>query len=297
MTNVAKAVLVVLGNAIVALIVGLVLSGISSSGVISIELTHTLFIVAFVLAVIGVVATSMLSSMRIGYIAIIGMCSLIIVGGMLLWLNSWLQVKKEQQDALSKPPILNTNPGPPHIPISMFPRRTEQSSKASVGNQTKIHGNDNVVVGSLIQQGTNNIAQIGGVGNTAIINPEINPNQAVIVYDYGGLKYSISAGKTEIADTTGLAVFSEFVKDEDSQDWTNLAKLAEQQKRERPEWLTPYYEAGQAYYQLCEKQMALSNMQAFVTKGDRSRLYAGTVAVAKGDLKDMQAGDWPPQCK
>jgi hypothetical protein len=149
MTNVAKAVLVVLGNAIVALIVGLVLSGISSSGVISIELTHTLFIVAFVLAVIGVVATSMLSSMRIGYIAIIGMCSLIIVGGMLLWLNSWLQVKKEQQDALSKPPILNTNPGPPHIPISMFPRRTEQSSKASVGNQTKIHGNDNVVVGSL----------------------------------------------------------------------------------------------------------------------------------------------------
>jgi hypothetical protein len=119
----------------------------------------------------------------------------------------------------------------------------------------------------------------------------------VIVYDYGGLKYSISAGKTEIADTTGLAVFSEFVKDEDSQDWTNLAKLAEQQKRERPEWLTPYYEAGQAYYQLCEKQMALSNMQAFVTKGDRSRLYAGTVAVAKGDLKDMQAGDWPPQCK
>jgi hypothetical protein len=124
----------------------------------------------------------------------------------------------------------------------------------------------------------------------------LNPNKATVTYGFNGIKRTISPSRRE-ADASGVDVFMEFGKKSNARDWLGLATLAEEQKKLRPEWLTPYYAGAQAYSQLCEKEKAVENLRYFLRKADDSPEYAEATPSAKQDLQSLEAGRWPSQCK
>jgi len=58
-------------------------------------------------------------------------------------------------------------------------------------------------------------------------------------------------------DDGAFEIFTKMGQLEQAKDWDALIKLAEEQMKERPEWLTPYVEAGMIYLQRGQKEKAL----------------------------------------
>jgi hypothetical protein len=96
MLKAAKVVLAFLGCAIVTLVVGLVLSGLGASGVVSMRITHALFWLAFGISILAAPLATRLISPSWGLWLASFICTVIVVGGGLWWLNSWLTQKKAE---------------------------------------------------------------------------------------------------------------------------------------------------------------------------------------------------------
>jgi hypothetical protein len=110
--------LALLGCAIFGLVVTLVLSGIGESGVINMQITHALFWLAFGISIVAAPLAAWLisQSLKHSVLALIG--TVVVLGGGLLWLDSWLHKEKDKQDAANQPPSpLRTTAPPPTIPI------------------------------------------------------------------------------------------------------------------------------------------------------------------------------------
>jgi len=124
----------------------------------------------------------------------------------------------------------------------------------------------------------------------------VDPNKPIVTYDFSGVKRIRHPGGI-ISDDSAGTTFDEFMNKMKAQDWTGLAKLAEQQKTERPEWLTPYFFAGMAYGNLCQKGKALSDIEYFLKKALSVYTFEQAETAAEGWLANWKADHWPPSCQ
>lgn len=182
-------VLALFGSAIVALVAGVILAGIGQSGVVNMQLTHALFWIALAISSIAVMLWAWLVSQSLKYslLALVG--TVILVGGGLWRLNSWLVVTKTEQDAASQPPKqIYKSPPTPSIATTKTPKPKPP--------QVKIvqHGTGNGVVGGNVTQGPCSTLQIGGTGNTATTNcgPQLPPERTLRPGDETALVSALS---------------------------------------------------------------------------------------------------------
>jgi hypothetical protein len=161
----AGKVLAFLGSAIVALVVALVLAGVSQSGVVNMRITHTLFWLAFGTSAVAMTLGTWLMSRSFKDALLALLSTVLIVGGGLWWLDSWLAARKAEQDAANQPPKLayRDTPGP-SVPVIKTPK---PASQAPAINQ---HGNGNGAVGGNLTVAPCGGAQIGGIGNQQTVN-------------------------------------------------------------------------------------------------------------------------------
>jgi hypothetical protein len=160
-------ILAALGCAIVAMVVGLVLAGISQSGVLNLQITRVLFIIAFAVSIIAAPLAAWLISQSKKQVIAALILALVVVGGGLWWLYGWLLEQKVAQDAASHPPpVLHTSAPPPTVPI-VKPKKPKPPQP-----QVKIeqHGAGSGTVGGNLTVGPGGIALVGGAGNTATVN-------------------------------------------------------------------------------------------------------------------------------
>jgi len=161
---------VVLGSAIFSLIVTLVLSGISSSGVVGVELTHAFFWMAFILAALTAPIASWFIWKSFTSSVISLLATAIVMGGGLWCLDFWLASKKIEQDAANQPPpspVHKSLPLPQNVPITKTPP-SPRPPKPKAGIEQ--HGTGNNAVEGGIATGPCSNVQIGGQGNTATTN-------------------------------------------------------------------------------------------------------------------------------
>lgn len=92
--------------------------------------------------------------------------------------------------------------------------------------------------------------------------PEVNPNAPKVAYTYNGLKRVIRPGVIDV-DDSGMEIFNKITQLEQNKDWDGMLKLSEEQMKERPEWLTPYFAAGLAYLQLGQREKAIEMLDVF----------------------------------
>jgi len=110
----AGKVLAFFGSAIVALVVTVVLAGISQSGVVDMQITHTLFWLAFGISIVAMTLGTWLISQSFKDALLALLLTILVVGGGLWRLDSWLTVKKAEQDVANQPPPpLHTIAPPP----------------------------------------------------------------------------------------------------------------------------------------------------------------------------------------
>lgn len=166
---------VVLGSALFGVILALVLSGISSSGVLGMEITHTFFGIAFVLSILiaPIAAWFICSSIKISALCLA--LTAIIVGGSLWRLDSWLIKKKAEQDAANRPPVplVHMIPPLPSIPIAKTPmsRLSPRRAKPQQDNSVHVEG------GSTIDQhssGDCSPNMVGGANTVNCVPPQRN---------------------------------------------------------------------------------------------------------------------------
>ena len=132
----AGKVLAFFGSAIVALVVGVVLAGISQSGVVNMQITHTLFWLAFGISAVTTTLGVWLTSRSFKDALLALLLTVFIVGGGLRWLDSWLSVKKAEQDVSDQPPSpLYTTAQPPTVPIikTLNPAKAQQDNSVNIG--------------------------------------------------------------------------------------------------------------------------------------------------------------------
>lgn len=106
--------------------------------------------------------------------------------------------------------------------------------------------------------------------------------QPDVVYSFEGRKYD---GYN--FDDSGEALFQQFNAKAANEDWTGLAALAEQQKIERPQWLTPCLAAGEAYFNLDMKDSALANLNYFVKRARNMKTFEQAVNGANRMIEEI----------
>lgn len=99
---------------------------------------------------------------------------------------------------------------------------------------------------SISQEGKNNIAQVGN-NNSATINPDVNFNRPVRVYDCVG--YWRSSGPSayaanEVSGGGDTKAFENMAQLNNTGDFDRLIPVCEQYMKEVPDWLTPYLFCG-----------------------------------------------------
>jgi hypothetical protein len=157
----------------VGLVIALVLAGISASGVITMRMTHVMFVLAFVVGVTAAALAMWLMSRSVKYSVIALATSAIVLGVVLLSLDGWLHRERAKQDAQSQPPLTNTSAPAPqvtteHEQAAAPPKVRARSARAlaHIGQR----GNGGGAVGGSVQQGPCSIAQVGGTNNQASVN-------------------------------------------------------------------------------------------------------------------------------
>ena len=87
-----------------------------------------------------------------------------------------------------------------------------------------------------------------GDNNQFTINPEVNPNAPVVIYNYDGTKRVWDAATGTLSMETGESeVFKKMQEMERDRNWPALRDLCEEELKKAPEWLTPSVAAGKAY--------------------------------------------------
>jgi len=148
-----ETILAIMGCAIVTLIVGLVLSGLGASGVVSMQITHALFWLAFGISIVAAPLATWLISPSWKHCLAAFAFTAILVGGGLWYLDSWLTLKKVEQDATNQapPPPAHTTAPSPSVPIiktsiprhpapapKPTPQQTQQDNSVHLGEGAEI---------------------------------------------------------------------------------------------------------------------------------------------------------------
>jgi hypothetical protein len=161
-----KTILALLGAEVVALVIALILCGVNESGVVTVQITHVLFWLAFATSVIAAPLAAWVCWQSIwrSLLCLIGV--VIVVGGGLWWLDSKLTQMKAAQDAASRPV--------PSVPSTLYAPSPRSSALTKTPKswflEPRIGGNGNVVGNKI--KGDNNV--IAGGGNTQQGNCNIN---------------------------------------------------------------------------------------------------------------------------
>ncbi|MGA2204705.1 MAG: hypothetical protein ABSD89_10905 [Halobacteriota archaeon] len=153
MRKAVETILAIMGCAIVTLIVGLVLSGLGASGVVSMQITHALFWLAFGISIVAAPLATWLISPSWKHCLAAFAFTAILVGGGLWYLDSWLTLKKVEQDATNQapPPPAHTTAPSPSVPIiktsiprhpapapKPTPQQTQQDNSVHLGEGAEI---------------------------------------------------------------------------------------------------------------------------------------------------------------
>jgi hypothetical protein len=89
----------------------------------------------------------------------------------------------------------------------------------------------------------------------------VNPNAPKVTYTFDGSRRVISPDRTSLEVGAATEVFHEMLRLEQTNNWNGLIKLSEAQIMERPEWLTAYVMAGEGYFNLGQRDHALSLLE------------------------------------
>jgi hypothetical protein len=135
-------------------------------------------------------------------------------------------------------------------------------------------------------------------GDQRIIhNPPVNPNKPVTTYDFNGIRRTVSSNGQHVeVNDLEFQTFATMRADINAHDWNALVNVAENTKKRAPEWLTPYFGAGEAYAFLCDKEQAVTNLKFFVDQGKGSPTYEGAVSDSEKILGILQADKFPADC-
>jgi len=123
----------------------------------------------------------------------------------------------------------------------------------------------------------------------------VNPNKAVTTYDFNGMKRVVSPGRIEGSDGE-MDAFNQLMSAYKLNNWKEVRSLSEAEKSKAQEWLTPYFFAGLAYANLCEKDKAISNLKYFMEWASGSKSYETAIPDAERILGQLQNGGLPPTC-
>jgi hypothetical protein len=182
------------------------------------------------------------------------------------------------------PPIQASMPPPPKIckTADCFPKRTT-TLPSRIGD-------------TINQNGITNIVQKGH-HNQLTVNPEANPNLPIITYSWDGIKHTTvgTSFKAEAGNAANL--FQRIRSATNRKDWDSVVTLSLEAQKEDPDWLTPYYTAGVAYEQLCNKDDAIKNLAIFVKRGTgapeydhpNTRPLKGPVGDSENNLKILKS--------
>jgi hypothetical protein len=83
----------------------------------------------------------------------------------------------------------------------------------------------------------------------------VNPNSTIITYTLNGLKRTSSPGRVFAGDDA-VDAFRRIMQLSQLREWAALATFCEEQMKSRPEWLTPYSAAGEAYLRMGQREKA-----------------------------------------
>jgi len=97
------------------------------------------------------------------------------------------------------------------------------------------------------------------------IHHDVNPNASKTTYTLEGVK-AVTTPTGQETDNKAYNVYESMVQLNESKDWKKLIELSELQMKERPEWLTPFYSAGYAYFRLGQDDKALERFMV-IEKG------------------------------
>jgi hypothetical protein len=161
--------------------------------------------------------------------------------------------------------------------LSQTPSNIKQEAKDSAcSNIVALAGNVNINCFSLTPAQRKLIEGMPAVLNKILANEldpsavmekldeilhEVNPNAPKITYTFEGFKRVISPGRFSGEEEGGGEVFLRMASLERTHDWAGLLKVSEAQIKERPLWLTPYFEAGIANMNLGNKQKAIELLE------------------------------------
>jgi len=114
--KVAKFITLALGSAIVALVLGLFVAGVSSSGVALLELTHAFFWACFAVGVLAAIVVMVLARFSARYVVLASILTAVCLGWLLYETNAYLTRKKAELDASNHPPVSVDHhiPAPPN---------------------------------------------------------------------------------------------------------------------------------------------------------------------------------------
>lgn len=196
----------------------------------------------------------------------------------------------------------NEHASQPAVTPPMLPKQSSGSAQMKGGKRktplqvSQENYGANPLVGNLAQTGKNNIAQIGGTNNTATIT-EFDASKTQVYFEVNGVMHSwTTVGKVTVDDAK-VPMFKNLMASMNAPHWTDVRDLAEQEMKSTPEWLTPYYCAGKAYANLCDKERAITILQEFVDKSKERPDYGHSIEDAKQLLEWLHKGELPPQCK
>jgi hypothetical protein len=168
-------------------------------------------------------------------------------------------------------------------------KRREQNDFGGPNTKQQSSGNDSP---NISQSGPCSVAQIGGTGNSAEPNCTIAPTT---YYDIGGVRHTERPGETSV-DDQHVEGYRKMTEAANKQDWSTLRDLSETETTSAPEWPTPYYYAGKAYTNLCDKERGEKYLTEFLEKAKDRDDYSNTAKNAKDLLLRLTSGDTPPQC-
>jgi hypothetical protein len=104
------------------------------------------------------------------------------------------------------------------------------------------------------------------------------------IYDFNGVKRDHVGGEIRLSAGPETEVFKEMFKLESKQQWQDLINLCEAQISKTPDWLAPYFYAGQGYRILGDEPKAADRLGYVVS-------HAGS------DPHSQQAAKWLAEMK
>ncbi len=168
---------------------------------------------------------------------------------------------------ITKRPVKAADTNKPEVQEILKSGRWETSGKVitfRISGGIGISGSGNTL-GSISQQGKNNIAQVGS-NNQATINPDVNPNQPTRVYFCNGQWRTAGPSATaafEIDMGGDTKDYEEMAALNNARKWSELLRVCNAQIKAKPEWLTPYLMCGLASLSLGNKEKAQDMLNYF----------------------------------